>query len=74
LKFEEVNYAVNTILGYTPEEIKGSPVLFYLDTEDRPHVQKLCKDNKEQFSFETGHTVKKGLSNGSTGILSIRTA
>ncbi|HZE85403.1 MAG TPA: PAS domain S-box protein [Puia sp.] len=53
LKFEEVNYAVNTILGYTPEEIKGSPVLFYLDTEDRPHVQKLCKDNKEQFSFET---------------------
>ncbi|HMH22948.1 MAG TPA: PAS domain S-box protein [Puia sp.] len=53
LKFEEANYAVNTILGYTPEEIKGSSILFYLDGEDRPGVQKACKENKEKFSFET---------------------
>lgn len=53
LKFEEVNYAVNAILGYTTEEINGSSILFYLDAEDRPDVQRLCKENKAQFSFET---------------------
>ena len=53
LKFEEVNYAVNSILGYTIEEIKGSSILPYLSVDDRPGVQKLCKENKEKFSFET---------------------
>lgn len=53
LKFEEVNYAVNAMLGYTMEEIKGSSILSYLAGEDRPAVQKLCKEDKEKFSFET---------------------
>jgi len=53
LKFEEVNYAVNTILGYTMEDMKGSSLMFYLAGEDRLLVQNLCKENKEKFSFET---------------------
>ena len=53
LKFEEVNYAASTILGYSMEEIKGSSILFYLADEDRPGIQKLFKENKDKFSFET---------------------
>lgn len=52
LKFEEVNYAVNSMLGYTTEEVKNTSLLFYLEGEDRVTVQKLCQANKEQFSFE----------------------
>ena len=52
-KFEEVNYAVSAILGYTMEEIQGSSILFYLADEDRPDIQKLFKENKDKFSFET---------------------
>lgn len=53
LKFEEMNLVVNSILGYTAEEIKGNSLLFYLDAEDRPVVEKLRHENKERFSFET---------------------
>jgi len=53
LKFEETNLVVNTILGYTVEEMKGSSILFYLDAEDRPGIEKLRHENKERFSFET---------------------
>jgi PAS domain S-box-containing protein len=53
LKFEEVNLAANTILGYTTEEIKGSSILVYLDGEDRAEIEKLRKEIKENFSFET---------------------
>ncbi len=52
LKFEQVNQAVKTLLGYTTEEIKGTSLLFYLKEEDRQRVQKLSKENKEKFSFE----------------------
>lgn len=53
LKFEEVNRAVIPILGYTPEEIKGTSLLFYLDGEDRAAIETLRKENNENFSFET---------------------
>jgi PAS domain S-box-containing protein len=53
LKFEEVNLVVNSILGYTVQEMKGSSLLFYLDAEDRPGVEKLRNENKERLSFET---------------------
>jgi PAS domain S-box-containing protein len=52
LKFEEVNYAVNAMLGYTAAEIRNTSLLFYLEGEDRLPVQKLGKANKEKFSFE----------------------
>jgi PAS domain S-box-containing protein len=53
LQFEEVNLVVHSILGYTVEEIKGSSILFYLDGADRPAIEKLRNDNREQFTFET---------------------
>jgi PAS domain S-box-containing protein len=60
LKFEEMNFAVNAILGYTVDEIKGSSILTYLSVDDHPEVQKLCKENKEKFSFETRIYSKEG--------------
>jgi PAS domain S-box-containing protein len=53
LKFEEVNLVVNTILGYTVQEMKGTSLLSYLDAEDRPEIEKLRNENKERLSFET---------------------
>jgi PAS domain S-box-containing protein len=53
LKFEEVNLVVNTILGYTVHEMKGTSLLSYLDAEDRPGIEKLRNENKESLSFET---------------------
>ena len=53
LKFVEVNDAVNAMLGYTVEDMKGSSFAFYLSKEDRPLLQQLGKENKEKFSFET---------------------
>ncbi|GGA85242.1 PAS domain S-box protein [Puia dinghuensis] len=52
LKFEEMNDAVNAMLGYTVEEMKESSILFYLAGEDRLALQELSKENREKFSFE----------------------
>jgi len=53
LKFEDVNAAVNDMLGYTVEEVKGSWLLFYLHEEEKQKVQAFGKDTREKFSFET---------------------
>jgi PAS domain S-box-containing protein len=53
LKFEEVNLAVNSILGYSTAEIRGSSILFYLDGDGRSGIEKLRNEDKEKFSFET---------------------
>jgi PAS domain S-box-containing protein len=53
LKFEEVNQAVEPLLGYTPEEVRESSLLFYLATEYRQMVQKHTKSIREKISFET---------------------
>ena len=52
LRFEEVNDAVHSLLGYTVKEIKGSSLLFYLSEEDRTKIQQLGKENRTAFSFE----------------------
>lgn len=52
LKFEEMNNAVADVLGYTINEMKDTSLLYYIPEEDRLKVQKLCKENKEKFSFE----------------------
>lgn len=53
LKFEEVNNAFTTILGYSIEEAKGTAVTFFLHAEDRALIQNLAKGEKEKLSFET---------------------
>lgn len=53
LKFEEVNVVIQSILGYTAEEIRGSSLLFYVDADTRPGIEKLRHENSERFSFET---------------------
>jgi len=52
LQFEEANYAVNSVLGYSVEEIRDTSILFYLDPDDCPAVQELGSSDKEKFSFE----------------------
>jgi PAS domain S-box-containing protein len=59
LKFEEVNNAFSTLMGYAPEEVKGSSLLFYLTEEYREKIQKLSRHTKERFSFETQVYTKK---------------
>lgn len=53
LKFEEVNQAVEPMLGYAPAEVRDSSLLFYLAEEYRPVVEKHRKSIKEKISFET---------------------
>ena len=53
LKFEEVNVAFTSILGYPTEEVKGTAVTFFLHAEDRMLIQNLVKSAKEKLSFET---------------------
>lgn len=53
LKFEEVNQAVETQLGFTAKEMKASSLLLYLTDEYRQKIQKLSTNTAENFSFET---------------------
>jgi PAS domain S-box-containing protein len=60
LKFEEVNQAASALLGYHPEELKGTSLLAYLSEEDQSMVLNCSKGNKEKFSFETQIYSKAG--------------
>jgi len=60
LKFEEVNYAVSSILGYTAEEIRNTSVLSYLDADGRLTVENLGQADKDKFSFEAKLYCKDG--------------
>lgn len=53
LKFEEINQAVEPLLGYSPEEVRDTSLLYYLASEYRPTIQKLSKSVKEKIAFET---------------------
>ncbi|THU39252.1 response regulator [Niastella caeni] len=53
LRFEEVNDAVHSLLGYTANEMKGSSLLDYVSEEDRPKIKQLAKEYQPIFSFET---------------------
>ncbi|HMJ70174.1 MAG TPA: PAS domain S-box protein [Cyclobacteriaceae bacterium] len=53
MKFEEVNQAFTTILGYGLDEIEGTAVEFFLSDEDRNFVRSLKTKGKERMSFET---------------------
>ncbi|MBI1769729.1 MAG: PAS domain S-box protein [Bacteroidetes bacterium] len=53
LKFEEINQAFSSILGYPIEEAKGTAVTFFLHSEDRALIQNMVKQEKEKLSFET---------------------
>lgn len=52
-RIEEINNALTTILGYSPDEIKGTALTFFLGNEDRLMVHELSKQDKERLSFET---------------------
>jgi PAS domain S-box-containing protein len=60
LKFEEVNNAVEPILGYTAAEMKNISILSYLEEEDRLAVKNLSGTGKAKFSFETRVSCKDG--------------
>ncbi|OFY64065.1 MAG: hypothetical protein A3H98_06075 [Bacteroidetes bacterium RIFCSPLOWO2_02_FULL_36_8] len=52
LKIEEVNNAVFHILGYKPEELKGTKLQLLVCNEDREKITNLAKLSKEKFSLE----------------------
>ena len=53
LKIEDINQSFTAILGYGPDEAKGTSLLFYLDASDRESLQKMRESGKETLSFET---------------------
>jgi PAS domain S-box-containing protein len=53
LRIEEINNAFTSILGYLPEEVKGTALPFFLGNEDRVFLQELAKQPKDRLSFET---------------------
>ncbi|MBC5993539.1 PAS domain S-box protein [Pontibacter cellulosilyticus] len=53
LKFEEVNQAIQSLLGYTVEEVKDTSLLLYLTEDYGQRVQKLSKQVSDSLSFET---------------------
>ncbi len=60
LQFEEYNLAVNTLLGYTPEEIATNSLLFFLTPEDKERILHLSKLKQDKVSFETEICCKDG--------------
>jgi PAS domain S-box-containing protein len=60
LQFEEVNNASQTLLGYKPEELKGTSLIAYLAKEDRQKVQQLSKEVHDMFSFEASMHTREG--------------
>ncbi len=52
-RIEEINNAFTNIVGYSPEETKGTALSFFLGTEDRIFLKSLSGQAKEQLSFET---------------------
>src|SRR3954470_18488882 len=51
LQFEEVNQAVNTLLGYTVAEMKATSLLDHVAEEDRLKIKQLTKEYEPSFSF-----------------------
>ncbi|WP_207514000.1 hybrid sensor histidine kinase/response regulator [Longitalea luteola] len=60
LRFEEVNEAVYPLLGYTPQEMKGSSLLNYLSDEGQERIKELAKEYQPSFSFEVLMFTKDG--------------
>jgi len=52
LEIEEVNNAINTSLGYSIEEVKGTSLYNFLTEEDRHKVKQLQHEQGNNFSFE----------------------
>lgn len=52
LKLEEFNRAFTHLIGYTPEEIKNTSLLYYLGDESRSAVEQI-KDDDGVLKFET---------------------
>lgn len=61
LKFEEVNTAITTILGYSPEEIYGVFLTDFLSEEGRQTVTSHQGKSEERFTFECEVSDKRNL-------------
>lgn len=53
LKINEINHAFTAILGYSLDDVRETPLTFFLSDEDREMVKTLTKKAKERLSFET---------------------
>jgi PAS domain S-box-containing protein len=53
LKFEEVNVAFTSILGYPLEEAKETPLTFFLPAHEKELLESKIREEKEKLSFET---------------------
>lgn len=53
MKFEEVNNAFTTILGYDHDEACGTLVSYFLSNEHRATIESIRTQNKERVAFET---------------------
>ena len=53
LRFEELNSAFTSILGYKAEEMIGKDVVSILYDQNLEALKKYCTPQKEKFSFET---------------------
>lgn len=60
LKFEQVNPAFQTILGYSPDEVIGASLSSFLDREHSGLVQKIFAQQGERKTFETPLLTLKG--------------
>lgn len=58
-RFEEVNDAVHSLLGYTVPEMKGSSLLNYLSEEGQARVKQLAATYQPEFLFEALMYTKK---------------
>lgn len=52
LRFEEINKAFETMLGFDQDHFKSNSLLFYLSDEDRLKVNKLKEKSSTAFDFE----------------------
>ena len=53
LKFEEVNNAIHTLLGYTKDEVKDTPLPYYLHEDYRQKVISYSQESNDKLFFET---------------------
>jgi PAS domain S-box-containing protein len=53
LKFEEINNAFNTLLGYELDEIRGTSLMYYVSNDDRESIKGLIDRKEKLLDFET---------------------
>lgn len=52
-KFEEINNAFNSLLGYELDEMRGTSLIYYILNDDRELIKALKQNGEKQLNFET---------------------